>query len=239
MGITTPPGVPDNNPFYQNFNLAPAATVDEGNNWVNMFYGPLTTVNPTIARAATVGSTSSASPMIYGNPLGNYGPNSATALMVGQVPAASTSTATAHFTGSIHGFTTTSAGTTLFVTAVASGPIQIGMTVTGTGVLAATTITAQLTGATGGIGTYRVNASQHVSSEALTGTITTTGGVAHTLTDFYGQTKPTTTATDSGAIEHGDALIGTGGGTGTGNGPLPAVVVSPGALVFPATPAKP
>ena len=52
LGITTPPGIPDNNPFYQNFTLTPAATVDEGNNWINMFYGPLSTVNPSIQKGA-------------------------------------------------------------------------------------------------------------------------------------------------------------------------------------------
>ena len=76
LGITVPPGVPDNNPFYANLTLTPAATVDEGNNWVNMFYGPLTTVNPTVARTAAN----------YNTPLGNYAPASATALPVGQIP---------------------------------------------------------------------------------------------------------------------------------------------------------
>jgi hypothetical protein len=52
LGITTPPGIPDNNPFYENFTLTPAATVDEGNNWINMFYGPLSTVNPSIQKGA-------------------------------------------------------------------------------------------------------------------------------------------------------------------------------------------
>jgi hypothetical protein len=52
VGITTPPGIPDNNPFYQNFTLTPAATVDEGNNWINMFYGPLSTVNASIQKGA-------------------------------------------------------------------------------------------------------------------------------------------------------------------------------------------
>jgi hypothetical protein len=52
VGITTPPGIPDNNPFYLNFTLTPAATVDEGNNWINMFYGPLSSVNASIAKGA-------------------------------------------------------------------------------------------------------------------------------------------------------------------------------------------
>jgi hypothetical protein len=52
LGITTPPGIPDNNPFYENFTLTPAATVDEGNNWINMFYGPLSTVNPSVQKGS-------------------------------------------------------------------------------------------------------------------------------------------------------------------------------------------
>ena len=64
VGITVPPGVPDQNPFYASFTLTPAATVDEGNNAISMFYGPLTTVNPTIQKGATG----------YGVPLGNYSP---------------------------------------------------------------------------------------------------------------------------------------------------------------------
>ena len=64
------------------------------------------------------------------------------------------------FTGSI-------SGTTLTVTAVASGTILLGP-LTGTGIATNTLITAQLTG-TGGTGTYTVNNSQTVGSEAMTG----------------------------------------------------------------------
>jgi len=62
VSMTVPVGVPDNNPFYVAFTLNPAATVDEGNNWINMFYGPLSTVNPVTARGATG----------YNTPLGDY-----------------------------------------------------------------------------------------------------------------------------------------------------------------------
>jgi hypothetical protein len=64
VGITTPPNVPDINPFYASFTLTPAATVDEGNNAISMYYGPLTTVNPTIQKGSAG----------YGTPLGNYAP---------------------------------------------------------------------------------------------------------------------------------------------------------------------
>ena len=62
LGYDVPPGMNDvilPNPV---FNLSPAATVDEGNNWVNMNYGPLSLFNA----AAQTGSPN------YGVPLGNY-----------------------------------------------------------------------------------------------------------------------------------------------------------------------
>ena len=76
----------------------------------------------------------------------------------------------ASFTGSI-------SGTTLTVTAVASGSISVvdndraGMAITGTGVTAGTYIKRQLTGTDAGVGTYEVSTSQTVSSTAITGTV--------------------------------------------------------------------
>jgi len=69
---------------------------------------------------------------------------------------------TASFTGSI-------ATTTLTVSAVSAGTIYPSMQISGTGVTAGTRIVAQLTGTTGGAGTYTVSASQTVSSTAMTG----------------------------------------------------------------------
>jgi hypothetical protein len=59
--------------------------------------------------------------------------------------------------------------TTLTVSAVTSGSIYPSMQLTGTGVTAGTRIVAQLTGTTGGVGTYTVNISQTVASTTLTG----------------------------------------------------------------------
>lgn len=61
-------------------------------------------------------------------------------------------------------------GTTLTVSAVTSGVIAVGSTLSGTGVTAGTRVTALLTG-TGGTGTYTVSVSQTVGS----GTINMTG----------------------------------------------------------------
>jgi hypothetical protein len=57
--------------------------------------------------------------------------------------------------------------TTMTVSAVTSGTILIGHTISGTGVTAGTTVTAQLTGTTGGVGTYTVSASQTVTSTTI------------------------------------------------------------------------
>jgi hypothetical protein len=61
--MTVPSGVPDSTPPpLAQFSLTPAATVDEGSNWINMFYGPLSLVNPTILSGGTG----------YGALIGNY-----------------------------------------------------------------------------------------------------------------------------------------------------------------------
>jgi hypothetical protein len=65
-----------------------------------------------------------------------------------------------YLTGSI-------ASTTLTVTGVSVGVLQVGSVITGTGVATGTTITALGTG-TGGAGTYTVNISQSVVSTAIT-----------------------------------------------------------------------
>ena len=67
LQMTVPGGVPDSLvPPIPAFTLTPAATVDEGSNWINMFYGPLSLTNPTILSGTTG----------YGISLGNYAPAS-------------------------------------------------------------------------------------------------------------------------------------------------------------------
>jgi hypothetical protein len=81
-------------------------------------------------------------------------------------------TQTPVFTGSI-------SGTTLTVTAVTSGAVNVGSVISGTGITAGTTISAVITG-TGGTGTYTVSVSQTVASTTITGTIVPT-----TITAYY------------------------------------------------------
>jgi hypothetical protein len=56
-GWAVPPGISDATVPNPIFNLTPVATVDEGNNWINLRWGPLTLVNP-----------------VTGAVLGNYAP---------------------------------------------------------------------------------------------------------------------------------------------------------------------
>ncbi|HEX8979149.1 MAG TPA: Ig-like domain-containing protein [Parasulfuritortus sp.] len=65
-GWQVPPGIADATVPNPVFNLTPSATVDEGNNWINIGWGPLTVTNPTVL--GTDGNYGG------GPSLGNYGP---------------------------------------------------------------------------------------------------------------------------------------------------------------------
>lgn len=96
----------------------------------------------------------------------------------GSPPGGGTSTASsiAAETFSVTGSIT---GNILTVTAVSSGTIYNGATISGTGVASGTEIVAQLTGTTGGVGTYAVSLpEQTVASTTISGTygLLTVGG---------------------------------------------------------------
>ena len=78
---------------------------------------------------------------------------------------------TAVFTGHIDDGTPPGAGTVLTVTAVTSGTIYLGMTLTGGAITAGTKVVSQTSGAAGGVGVYVVSASQERTSLTITGTV--------------------------------------------------------------------
>jgi hypothetical protein len=92
----------------------------------------------------------------------------------------------------------TMSGGGLTVSAVTSGTLAVGQTISGTGITAGTAITAVGTG-TGGTGTYAVSISQTASST----TVTASGGTL------------TVTAVASGAIAVDDVISGSGVTAGT------------------------
>ena len=74
--------------------------------------------------------------------------------------------------------TATSFGNVLTVTAVASGSLDIGESVTGSGIPAGAVLASQVSGATGGVGTYTL--SLPATAYAASTTVTSVGGVAAT-----------------------------------------------------------
>lgn len=89
--------------------------------------------------------------------------------------------------------------TTMTVTAVTSGMLVPGGTLSGTGVTAGSKIVQQLSGTAGGVGTYEVDIPQTVASTSIT--------------EDYGVL--TVTAVGSGALGVGDVLSGSGVTAGT------------------------
>jgi hypothetical protein len=78
---------------------------------------------------------------------------------------------TAVFTGTIDDGTPPGAGTVLTVSAVTSGTIYLGMTLTGGAITAGTKVVSQTSGTAGGVGAYVVSVSQERTSLTITGTI--------------------------------------------------------------------
>jgi hypothetical protein len=70
-------------------------------------------------------------------------------------------------------------GTTMTVTAVASGKIRPGHTITGSTVSLGTTVVSQVSGTTNGVGDYTVSISQTVTSRTLTASTSDFDGVAN------------------------------------------------------------
>jgi IPT/TIG domain len=85
-GYGVPPGIADALTPNPRFSLSPSATVDEGNNWINVSWGPLTLSNPSIAGPdGNFGG---------GLALGNYSPGANSPAIDGIAPGEATPGAT-------------------------------------------------------------------------------------------------------------------------------------------------
>lgn len=141
----------------------------------------------------------------------------------GSFAATGSPTQAASVTGSIAASTFSVTGSInddmLTVSAVGSGTVVPGATISGTNIVTGTQIVAQLSGTTGGVGTYSLSVGeQTIASETVSGT--------------YG--TMTVTAVGSGALVLGGVLSGSGvtSGTvitafGTGSGGTGTYIVSP------------
>ncbi len=133
---------------------------------------------------------------------------------------ASSSTTAASVTASI-------STTTLTVSAVISGVLQIGDVLSGTGVTANTRILNQLTGTAGGIGTYTVDTSQTAGLTTITATVPDAGraigsaqsdAIRNITGAFSGVTNGTRFNSVSGAFTGtGSAAADIGSASGSGN----------------------
>ena len=85
---------------------------------------------------------------------------------------------TAVFVGHIDDGTPPGAGTVLTVTAMTSGTIYLGMTLTGGAITAGTKVVSQTSGTAGGVGVYVVSTSQERTSLTITGTVASEIAVA-------------------------------------------------------------
>lgn len=112
----------------------------------------------------------------------------------------STGTATASVAASTGSFTGSIADSILTITAVGSGVARPGGTLSGTGVTSGTKIVSQLSGTTGGVGTYAVN----IGGQAATST---------TISETYG--TMTVTVAPASPFVVGGVLSGTNVVTGT------------------------
>jgi hypothetical protein len=129
LGYQVPPGISDATVPNPIFNLTPTATVDEGNNWINISWGPLSLTN------ASNGTNA-------GDTLGNYGPSS-TSSVIDYIPNTATTYAEApanDFYGNPRkGDNHVDAGAVEFMAApgtalafVSGGPLAFGNVIVGT-----------------------------------------------------------------------------------------------------------
>jgi hypothetical protein len=146
----------------------------------------------------------------------NYATGAITFAATGTPPSGGSTTAS--IAASTFSTTASITDNVLTVTAVGSGTVVPGATISGTGVSSGTLVVAQLTGTAGGVGTYSVNIAQNAAS-------TTVSGAYGTLT---------VTAVGSGSVAIGNVLAGSGvtAGTfvtalGTGTGGTGTYIVSP------------
>lgn len=129
----------------------------------------------------------------------NYADGKATFAATG-TPAAGASV-TASIAASTSSVTGSISGNVLTVTAVGSGVVRPGTTLSGTGVVSGTKVVSQLSGTTGGIGTYSVN---YPEQDVAAGT---------TISGTYG--TMTVTAVGSGTVALNGVLSGSGVVAGT------------------------
>jgi hypothetical protein len=229
MGYQVNPGISDATVPNPIFNLTPAATVDEGNNWINIGWGPLALVNESSgsANGTLLGNYSPAA----GSSVINYIPSSAT-VQYAAAPSLDFYGTARKTNGAVDAgaveFAAAGGGTA--VASVTGGPLAFGNVATGTTSASQTlrlsnTGTAPLTG-------VAVAATAPFSRAGGTCTATLAQGTTCTITVVFSPTAlgaATGTATITGNVAVGGSPVAH---SGTGVAAVSSASVSPTSLAF-------
>lgn len=164
-------------PEYANISLSSGGTLNYGSYfYISSIVGTTMTVSSITSGAPTTGQLLSGNWVLGGTTIvsqltGTTGSTGTYQLNLSQtLPATS-------YTASI-------SGTTMTVTGGLTGTIVAGQTITGTNVAAGTTIVSQISGTTGGVGTYTISITQNTAST----TITSLYGILSSLSYYYAVT---------------------------------------------------
>jgi hypothetical protein len=205
-GYQVPPGISDATVPNPIFSLLPSATVDEGNNWVNISWGPLAMTNP--ATNTTLGNYGPAS----GSPVINYILSTApTYTSAPQLDFYGTPRKT---NNAIDAGAVEFVGATIAIGSVTGGPLAFG-NVTDSTTSATQTLTLHNTG-TGTLTGITITVSASFTNPGGTCTATLAAGATCTITVAFAPTTPgaktgTVTITANVAVTGSPvALSGTG-----------------------------
>ena len=218
MGYNVPPGISDATVPNPKFNLTPAATVDEGNNWVNIAWGPLAQTNP--VTGVVLGNYAPAA----GSPVINYIPSTA-GIFYSEAPSLD-------FFGTLRKDGHVDAGAVEYVaipTAVASvtgGPLAFGSVPTGT-TSTARTLTLNNTGTAPLTGITVVVTTPFSRLGGTCGTTLTPAQATCTITVVFSPTAAgpaTGTATITGSVAVAGSPVSL---TGAGVTPVIAATLTP------------
>ena len=193
-----------------------ASTFITGITYFPMFVGTGTISTTTLTLASTISGNLLVGQTIVGagvtaGTIVTAQPTATTYILSASSTVGTATTIIGNYASSSSNFTGSISGTTLTVTAITSGTLLQGQILTGIGVTNLTQILNQLTGVSGGIGTYTVNISQSVSSGTILGTFTSSSSFTATIT---GGTTLVTTGT-TGTITLGQVITGSGITAGT------------------------
>jgi len=217
MGYNVPPGISDATVPNPIFNLTPSATVDEGNNWINMSWGPLAMTNP--ATNAVLGNYAIAA----GSPaIGYITSTGASAANYAEAPSTD-------FFGNLRktnnavdaGAVEFAGGTVVVPTLTTITPnsgskgTAVSVTLTGTNLTGATAVNVSGTGVT-------VSAVTVVNSTTVTATFTISGSVlvatgarTVTVTTPNGTTNGVTFTVNNPPVPHVTSISPSSGTRGT------------------------